>query len=325
MSISIKFGFDFSVSNEPEKRIGKKRAKGRSLIEFVDDYVVIDIETTGLDAEFDDIIELSAIRYVNNVEVAHFSSLVQSEWGISDFITDLTGITDEMLADAPTINEALPKYLDFLGDSILIGHNVNFDINFIYDKAENMGLEFKNDYIDTMRLSRKLLKEIKNHKLITVKQYFNIDSDSEHRALPDCIATQQCYIKLKECAISTFGTLTAFTDSCKKTHSYSLKNINPTSNDIDEEHIFYQKHCVFTGALEKMIRKDAAQLVVNIGGFCDDNVTKKTNFLILGNNDYCKSIKDGKSNKQKKAEELKLKGHDIEIISENTFYDLLDV
>ena len=73
-----------------------------------------------------------------------------------------------------------------------------------------------------------------------------------------------------------------------------------------------------------MVRKEAMQKVVNLGGLVGDSVTKKTNYLILGNNDYCKSIKDGKSSKQKKAEELKLKGYDIEVISENVFYDMLE-
>lgn len=72
-----------------------------------------------------------------------------------------------------------------------------------------------------------------------------------------------------------------------------------------------------------MARKDAMQLVVDLGGSVGDNVTKKTNYLILGNNDFCASIKDGKSNKQKKAEELILKGSDLEILSENVFYDLV--
>lgn len=73
-----------------------------------------------------------------------------------------------------------------------------------------------------------------------------------------------------------------------------------------------------------MVRKDAMQIVADLGGFCGDNVTSKTNFLILGNNDFCTSIKDGKSSKQKKAEKLMLEGKDLQIISENVFYDLID-
>lgn len=88
---------------------------------------------------------------------------------------------------------------------------------------------------------------------------------------------------------------------------------------------FTNKHCVFTGKLEKMIRKDAMQLVVNVGGILDNSVTKKTNYLILGNNDYCSSIKDGKSSKHKKAEKYKLEGQDIEIIDEDTFYNLFNL
>ena len=73
-----------------------------------------------------------------------------------------------------------------------------------------------------------------------------------------------------------------------------------------------------------MVRKDAMQIVADLGGFCGDNVTSKTNFLILGNNDFCTSMKDGKSSKQKKAEKLMLEGKDLQIISENVFYDLID-
>lgn len=91
-----------------------------------------------------------------------------------------------------------------------------------------------------------------------------------------------------------------------------------------KDHPFYNKNCVFTDALEKFTRKDAAQIVCNIGGFCENNVTKKTNFLIVGDFDYSANIKDGKSSKLKKAEQLILAGQDLHIISENTFYDMLE-
>ena len=100
-------------------------------------------------------------------------------------------------------------------------------------------------------------------------------------------------------------------------------DITATSVNFDPEHPLYGKVCVFTGALERMTRKEAMQIVVDLGAICGDSVTEKTNYLILGNNDYCTTIKDGKSSKQKKAEKLKLKGNEIEIISENIFYDLI--
>ena len=94
---------------------------------------------------------------------------------------------------------------------------------------------------------------------------------------------------------------------------------------MDNTHPLYNKVCVFTGTLEKYSRQEAAQIVVNLGGSCGNSVTKKTNYLILGNNDYCSMIKDGKSSKQKKAEEYKLKGQDIEIIPESVFYDMIEI
>jgi DNA polymerase-3 subunit epsilon len=104
---------------------------------------------------------------------------------------------------------------------------------------------------------------------------------------------------------------------------FSAKDIQASTTDFDEASPVYEKVFVFTGTLERMTRKEAMQLVVDRGGLCGDGVNKKTNFLVLGNNDYSSTIKDGKSSKQKKAEQLKLSGCDIEIISENVFYDMI--
>ena len=93
--------------------------------------------------------------------------------------------------------------------------------------------------------------------------------------------------------------------------------------ETKKTHPLYGKVCVFTGKLELMSREQAAQLVVNLGGTCGNGVTKKTNYLILGNNDYCSTIKDGKSSKQKKAEQLILSGQDLQIIPEDVFYELV--
>lgn len=104
-----------------------------------------------------------------------------------------------------------------------------------------------------------------------------------------------------------------------------IKAIKPTEVIIDEDGFFYNRHVVFTGKLEKMLRKDAMQIVVNLGGILDNSVNKQTNYLILGDNDYNAILKGEKSSKHTKAEKLKLEGQDIEIIDERTFYDLLEV
>ena len=121
-----------------------------------------------------------------------------------------------------------------------------------------------------------------------------------------------------------FGTVDELLKSIKKSKSgIKASDISAKVSNFDVTHPLYGKICVFTGVLEKMLRRDAMQVVANLGGINADNVTKKTNYLILGNNDYCKSIKDGKSSKQKKAEKLQLDGHDIQIIPENVFYDMI--
>ncbi len=125
------------------------RNKGRSLVTFPASFTVIDIETTGLDTVYDSIIELSAVKVRDSVVTHTFSTLVNPERPLDWFITEMTGITDEMLQNAPLINDTLDSFIDFLGDDVVVGHNVNFDINFIYDthkRLENFSLlmELKN-------------------------------------------------------------------------------------------------------------------------------------------------------------------------------------
>lgn len=300
--------------------------KGNSLIDFPANFTIIDIETTGLDPQYCEIIELSAIRVRNGESVDTYSTLVKAVYGVDSYVTYLTGITNEMLKSAPKINEILPEYIEFLGDDILVGHNVHFDINFIYDNAVTiLEKSLTNNFIDTLRLSRKLLPNLNSHRLLDMAKHYSINVDVSHRALSDCFTTLAVFNALKGEYFERYSSVEEI-QSLFKPLQYRLDflNIKASTDDFDESHPFFNKQCVFTGALEKMKRTDAMQLVVNIGGKVADSVTKKTNFLVLGNNDFCKSIKDGKSNKQKKAEAMKLSGADIEIISEQVFYDMVE-
>lgn len=299
-----------------------RQNKGNSLIEILSDYVAIDIETTGLDPRFDDIIEVAAIRVRNGVEVTTFQSLVNPGYVIDDFITELTGITNDMLSTAPEISRVLPDFLDFIGSDTLIGHNVNFDVNFLYDASESLDFTLSNDFIDTMRISRRLFPEEPHHRLKDLHEKFGIEIGGAHRALVDCRICIGCYDKLIEHMQA--NNISPESLLPKSKYSPRAADISATNDQFDASHPFYGKVCVFTGALERMVRREAMQLVVNLGGICADGVTAKTNFLILGNNDYCASIKDGKSSKQKKAETYMLKGYDIQILSENAFYDMLE-
>ena len=303
-----------------------REQKGKSLIDIPNNYVVFDIETTGLDPEFDEIIEIGAVKIKDGIKIDTFNSLIKPEYEIDEFITELTGITNGMVENAPSIDEVLPKFMDFIRDYIIIGHNVNFDINFIYDNLEELNIPpITNDFVDTLRISRRLIPELKHHKLSDLANYFNIDTNGSHRSLKDVEITLEVLKNLNTMIIEKYQNMDNFKDACKpKSHSgIRASDITTNNTELDEENMLYDKYVVITGTLGKMLRKEAMQVIADLGGHCQDGVNKDTNYLILGNNDYNPILRGKKSSKLLKAENLKLKGQDIEIISENIFYDII--
>lgn len=306
------------------------RNKGKSLIDFPKNFTVIDIETTGLDSRYDEIIELSAIRVREGEVVDKYSTLVKPQYSASDFITELTGITNAELQNAPNLEKVLNEYVTFLGDDIIVGHNVNFDINFIYDKYLDLtSKDFSNNFVDTLRLARFLLRALPHHRLIDLLEYYNVSDEVEHRGLSDAYAAWYVLIGLYMTAIEQYGDVERLIVDfrLRANHPHPKLTANSVATDkteFDITHPLYGQYCVFTGALEKMIRKEAFQLVVDYGGVVQDNVNKDTNYLIVGSFDYSSSVRDGKSGKLKRAEDLILKGRDLAIISENVFYDMLE-
>lgn len=327
ISVSFENGKFVCSSSDSIYPARKERSnKGKSLISFPDSYCIIDIETTGLSPSYDNIIEISSLKIENNTVVDKFSSLVKpnvlGENYVDEFITELTGITNEMLSSAPSEKVVIPIFKEFIGSSILVGHNIHFDINFLYDSFESLlDIPLSNDFVDIMRLSRRIHSELPSHRLYDIAELYGIDYSAAHRSLKDCEITYNCYLQIKNEIENKFESLDSFSKSFNC--GVRAKDIHSTNQTFDETNMLYQKVVVFTGVLEKMTRKDAMQIVANLGGINGDSVTKKTNYLVLGNNDYCSLIKDGKSNKQKKAEQLKLQGFDIEVIPESVFYEML--
>ena len=174
-----------------------RELKGKSLIEDLSDYTVVDIETTGMNWNFCNILEISGLKVRNKEIVEEFSELINPHEPIPYFIRNLTGITDEMVYNAPELKEVLIKFKEFLKDDIIVGHNVNFDVNFLYDNFINVLNEpLTNNFVDTLRISRKLLPELKHHKLDNLIDYYDIKSRDKHRALNDCILTNEVYIDM---------------------------------------------------------------------------------------------------------------------------------
>lgn len=164
---------------------------------MTDTYVSLDLETTGLSPKWDRIIEAGAVRVVNGMETDNFSSLINPGRRLEERIRDLTGITDEMLADAPDEDEVLPKLIAFIGSDILVGHRILFDFSFVKKAAVNRKTVFEKQGIDTLKLSRKFLPGIPSRRLSDLCSYYGIEHTS-HRALGDALAASRLYRRLAE-------------------------------------------------------------------------------------------------------------------------------
>lgn len=288
---------------------------------IISDYCVIDTETTGLSSYYDEIIEVGILKIRDGKVVDQYSQLIKPNNAIDEFITYLTGITNKMLVNQPSIKDVEGEILDFLGDDIIVGHNTSFDIRFLNASFKKT---LKNEYMDTMIFSRKIYPQLPHHRLSDLAKFLNL-ANNQHRALSDCITTYQLYETIKSTMDERGLKLSDLWQCHSNGHpGIDIKAIKPKSNEIDEDNFFYGKHVVFTGKLEKMLRKDAMQIIVDLGGILDKTVNKNTNYLILGNNDYNAVLHGEKSNKHKKAEKLKMEGNDINIIDEFTFYDIIN-
>lgn len=182
-----------NLSTKKEYIGGKSIYKCKS----INDYVAVDIESTGLSPKTNEIINIGAVRYRNNMAVDEFDVLIKPERPIPPFITGLTGISNSMVAKAPRIASVLPLFIDFIGRDIILGHNVKFDINFLNFAMEAQGYDaFITRYIDTMWMARRFRK---NNRLETlVRDYVNPYYVEKHQGLDDAKNTAKLYLKLRE-------------------------------------------------------------------------------------------------------------------------------
>ena len=152
---------------------------------FDDEFIVFDIETTGLSVLTSQIIEIGAVKIKSGKVLERFNKFVNPGVSIPENIVELTGIDDSMVADADKIDVVLREFLDFIGDRLLIAHNANFDISFIRKASRDLGYKFNNPYLDTVTLSRFLNADLKSHKLDAVAKYYDLGDFNHHRACDD--------------------------------------------------------------------------------------------------------------------------------------------
>ncbi len=171
---------------------------GRTDIGFDEEMIVFDIETTGLSVQNCKITEIGAVKVRGGEVLETFNTFVNPQVPIPENITELTGITDEMVADAPLVEEALRAFFDFTGDRLLIAHNAGFDTSFIRRAADECGMPFENPYLDTVSMSRYVNPELKRHRLDTLADYFQLGDFNHHRASDDAEMLAYIFFKMVE-------------------------------------------------------------------------------------------------------------------------------
>lgn len=163
------------------------------------EYVVLDLETTGLSKYIHKVTEIAAQKYNSEGElIGEYQSLINPEEKIPRFITKLTGIDNELVKDAPTIEQELPNFLEFLGDSTIVAHNATFDYGFLAYNAEKVGKPFTNKKICTRKLATRILPELPSKKLGCICEHYNVVNEQAHRAMADVKATAKIFDKFKE-------------------------------------------------------------------------------------------------------------------------------
>lgn len=159
---------------------------------------VIDVETTGLDFKKEKIIEIAAVKLVNNEVVDTFETLVNPMQHIRSSSISIHNITEEMILASPTIEEVLPKFLDYINDKPIIGHNIFFDYCFVNEASLTLyGKELLNKRIDTLLMFKEVFPEEKSHGLCSLLKRFNVKIDTQHRALSDAYGLALVYEKLR--------------------------------------------------------------------------------------------------------------------------------
>ena len=253
------------------------------------DYIIFDIETTGLNKQNDDVIQLSALKIVNDKIVDKLNTFVKPKIVIPEKITYLTGIKNDDVYDAPNIDEVINKFSTFIEDFPLVGHNIiNFDLPFLSEK----GLIINgNSVIDTVPMSTFKLPNLKNHRLPTLKKYFGIDNLS-HNALNDCETNWIVYKKLRD-------------------NELQQVEINQVIIDDRLSGIRFS----ITGQFIDTSRDEIIKSITEHGGKYTKAISGKTNYLIVGKQIDERSITKDHSKTELKAQEMINNGSSLEIIN----------
>lgn len=240
-----------------------------------DTYVSIDLETTGLNPKRDRIIEIGAIRVEQGEITEEFSSFVNPGRKLEERITELTGIRDEDLAEAPELDEVFPRLLEFMGELPLLGHSILFDYSFLKKAAVDRKLTFERSAVDTLKIARKYLPDLPHRNLEYLCRYYEIPHHA-HRALEDAKATDQLFRKLTELFYQEENGGQTSTGSIEKTIKsnlfepqplyFQVKRDTPATKPQKERlyRLLEQHKITLEVDVEKLTRSEAGRLVDKI-------------------------------------------------------------
>ena len=240
-----------------------------------DTYVSIDLETTGLNPKRDRIIEIGAIRVERGEIREEFSTFVNPGRKLEDRITELTGIRDEDLAEAPELDEVFPKLLEFMGDFPLLGHSILFDYSFLKKAAVDRKLTFERSAVDTLQIARKYLPDLPHRNLEYLCRYYEIPHHA-HRALEDAKATDRLFRKLAElfyeeengeqALAESDGKIAKNTLFAPKPLHFQVKRDTPATKPQKERlyRLLEQHKITLEADVEKLTRSEAGRLVDKI-------------------------------------------------------------
>lgn len=223
---------------------------------MIENYVVLDLETTGLNPKLDKIIEVGAVKVVQGKQTDFFETMVNPGRKLKEETTEITGIKDEDLENAPYLEEVLPKLLDFIGENCLVGHRILFDYSFVKKAAVNTKRTFERDGVDTLKIARKYLPDLEHKTLGYLCGHYEIPLNA-HRALEDAKATGLLYEKLWE----EFGNEENKKDFQPQKLTFQVKKDTPASKAQKERlYQLIEQHKINNDMeIDKLTRSEASR------------------------------------------------------------------
>ena len=299
------------------------------------DYVAIDFETAN--SRGDSVCSIGLSRFSDGKEVDRYYALINPRQYFSRGNIQIHGITEAMVSREPSFNELYPVIRSFIGTDPLVAHFAQFDMSCLQQTIETYKLpKMQNEFFCSCKMAQRML-DLHNNRLPTVLDYFGMTIDNHHNAVEDAVACGLITSKmLAQYDYDIQGFLDEYQYRMGKlfSHAFGVAKggkstparrtktaapLKPKSLLFDREHVFYDKHVCFTGRFQKLKRNDLAQLVVDVGGHFDANLSYETLYLVVADSDWRKIGTPSESRKIQAVRELQGSGHNLTMLSESDF------